>query len=144
VGSGGDTTRNVNKRADWSDLDLDTMNRIKLEEEKNNYEKVQHSIEEKNEEVLRAKGIYPFITKYDRDVVDKHVICGFLMKKGKLAKLTVAKKRWFFMISSVIINGTKEDGNRINQADIPSVFRLDSMYYFAYDSKGDKSNFIGI
>lgn len=64
------------------------------------------------------------------------------MKKGKLAKLTVAKKRWFFMVSSVIINGEKDENSRINQADIPSVFKLDNIYYFAYDSVDDKSNFI--
>lgn len=55
------------------------------------------------------------------------------MKKGKHAKLTVAKKRWFFMISSVVINGDKVDGERINQSDVPSVFKLDAIYYFKYD-----------
>ena len=67
-------------------------------------------------------------------VISQHVICGFLMKKGKVAKLSVAKKRWFFMISSVTINGDKDGVEKINQSDIPSVFKLDSIYYFAYES----------
>jgi hypothetical protein len=48
------------------------------------------------------------------------------MKKGKLAKLTVAKKRWFFLISSIPLN--KNENPLLQgpqQSDLPSVFSLD-------------------
>ena len=40
------------------------MTRIKLEEESHAYKKSINKIWELNEEVLRAKGIYPFISKF--------------------------------------------------------------------------------
>lgn len=60
-------------------------------------------------------------------------MCGFLLKKGKISHLTVAKRRWFFLISSVPVNGEKEGTEKVSQSDLPSIFRLDTIYYFAYE-----------
>lgn len=64
------------------------------------------------------------------------------MKKGKLAKVTRAKTRWFIMISSVALNGEPVDKPGPTQNDIPDTFKMNTIYYFAYDQRGDKSNFI--
>jgi len=52
------------------------------------------------------------------DIIDKYVMCGFLMKKGALNKVTVAKKRWFLLIASVPINGEMADIDKIKLPDV--------------------------
>ncbi len=52
-----------------SELDQDTMNSITMEEEQKEYKKNEQRTWEQNEEILRSKGIYPFISKYPQDVL---------------------------------------------------------------------------
>ena len=78
---------------------------IKLEDEKEYYEKNSRKLDIDNDEVMKSKGIYPYVSKFDAATLDRFIICGFLQKKGKLAEVTRAKRRWFIMIASVPING---------------------------------------
>ena len=78
---------------------------IKLEDEKEYYEKNARKLDIDNDEVMKSKGIYPYVSKFDPATLDRFIICGFLQKKGKLAEVTRAKRRWFIMIASVPING---------------------------------------
>jgi hypothetical protein len=66
------------------------------------------------------------------------------MKKGANSKVTVAKKRWFILFGSAPLNGEQDDGDRIQSSDLAGIFKLDHIYYFKYDSKGDTSSFIGL
>lgn len=114
-----------------------------MEVEKDHLQRISSKIDIKNDEVMKCKGIYPYLIKFDARTQEQFIICGFLMKKGKNTTLTRSKKRWFIMISSVCISGQPTDKQGPTQADIPDTFQLDTIYYFAYDDRGDKSNFIG-
>lgn len=46
------------------------------------------------------------------------------------------------MIASVPINGEPVEKPGPTQNDIPDTFQLDTIYYFKYNERGDKSNFI--
>ncbi|CAD8178630.1 unnamed protein product [Paramecium pentaurelia] len=132
----------VQQKVKWDELDKETITKIKLEVEKDHLEKFSNKIDIKNDEVMKCKGIYPYLIKFDAKTQDQFIICGFLMKKGKNTTFTRAKKRWFIMMSSVCITGQETDKVGPTQADIPDTFQLDTIYYFAYDDRGDKSNFI--
>lgn len=78
--------------------------------------------------------------KYDRNVIERYVICGFLKKKGNLAKLTLSKHRWFFLMSSVPVSGESDEPNTM---EVPAFLKMDTIFFFTYDSKGDATNFVG-
>lgn len=68
--------------------------------------------------------------KFDAQKFNQFVKCGFLYKKGKMAKLTKAKKRFFIVISSVSL--LNDDANLIGPTaqDLPDTFKLNYLYYF--------------
>lgn len=80
-----------------------------MDKEKQDIENNQEEQDVKNEEVMKSKGLYAYLEKFDPQKFRQFVKCGFLLKKGKMAKLTKAKKRWFILISSVSLIG--DDAN---------------------------------
>lgn len=46
-------------------MDKETITKIKLEVEKDHLEKFSNKIDIKNDEVMKCKGIYPYLIKFD-------------------------------------------------------------------------------
>lgn len=92
---------------------------------------------------MKSKGLYAYLEKFDPQKFRQFVKCGFLLKKGKMAKLTKAKKRWFILISSVSLLGDDSNIQGPTSSDIPDAFKLNYLYYFAYESRGDQSSYLG-
>ncbi|KAM3137016.1 hypothetical protein pb186bvf_010929 [Paramecium bursaria] len=125
-------------KQEWHQVDAQTKQSIKIEEEQEYLKKHQQS-----DDILKSKGLYHYLNKFNQDILEKFVFCGFVLKKGKLQKITSAKKRWVLLIGSVPLTGEQSKLKGPEQQDIPDTFSLDTLYYFAYDQKGDKSNYKG-
>ncbi|CAD8162978.1 unnamed protein product [Paramecium octaurelia] len=127
-------------KATWKELDSETKASIMMDQEKQEVQDKFQENEVKNEEVMKAKGLYAYLDKFDSKKFAQFVKCGFLYKKGKIASLTKAKRRWFIIISSVSLLGDDANIQGPVQSDIPYPFKLDHLYYFAYEFRNDQSS----
>ncbi|CAD8093295.1 unnamed protein product [Paramecium sonneborni] len=133
----------LSQKTFWKDIDQETKASIMIDQEKQAVQDKFQENEIRNEEVMKAKGLYAYLDKFDSKKFTQFVKCGFLYKKGKIASLTKAKRRWFIIISSISLLGDDANIQGPHQSDIPDPFKLDHLYYFAYDYRNDQSSFKG-
>ncbi|CAD8088562.1 unnamed protein product [Paramecium primaurelia] len=141
--SKGSESLKLSQKAFWKDIDSETKASIMIDKEKQQTQDKFQENEIKNEEVMVSKGLYAYLDKFDSQKFAQFVKCGFLYKKGKIASLTKAKRRWFIIISSISLLGDDAQIQGPSQSDLPDPFKLDHIYYFAYDFRNDQSSFKG-
>ncbi|KAL4503082.1 hypothetical protein ABPG72_014311 [Tetrahymena utriculariae] len=128
----------------FNKLDSDKQRNLRLNQEKKNQDEEEvKKIEVKDEEMQKIKGIRPYFEKYEEEVLQNHVVQGFLYKKKEKlhTKIIQPTLRWFFFFSKYNLTENASHTNDFDLDDLPPFINPNVLYY--YDSKYDDSKMQG-
>mmetsp|Transcript_1864 Transcript_1864/g.4000 ORF Transcript_1864/g.4000 Transcript_1864/m.4000 type:complete len:1000 (-) Transcript_1864:67-3066(-) len=95
-----------------------------------------------NQQIMAAKGIWPFISKLTPVVQRSYLISGFLSKRSKGA-VKFFQKRWAVMVGSHSLFPNVDSEVVLTDADLPRWMRTNHLYYFKSNSPDDSSEMLG-
>ena len=93
----------------------------------------------RSETILKATGIWDYISNIPEKLRKSRVMYGFLNKPNR-TRLKIERKRWVFLISSRPLSQEAylEDIEEISEDDLPPLLKFDHLYYYKTGYKAEE------